>query len=194
MNELLFGKKRDVRTVLMDPPWNESGGGKCKRGADKHYPLVKSKDLPRVIRDCEHWDRLGDRAHLYMWVTNNFLIDGLDLMKTLGFRYVTNLVWAKTSFGIGQYFRGQHELVLFGVRGKPELTNGTYSTLLGSKLVDHPRNNGKKIHSRKPSNLHELIEKASPGLHLEIFAREERENWITWGNEIKETNNEKEKI
>lgn len=181
----LFGPSRDVRTVLMDPPWMERGGGKIKRGADRHYPLVPTAELPGVIRSCEHWDRLADSAHIYMWVTNNFLADGLWLLEELGFRYVTNLVWVKQQFGIGYYFRGMHELVLFGVRGDTIFTEGTWSTVLGDGPLDHPRDErGTRIHSRKPEQLHQLIEQASPGAWLEIFARVPREGWLTWGNQL----------
>lgn len=184
MSQTLFGP-RDVGTVLMDPPWLERGGGKIKRGADRHYPLVSTPELPVVIRSCDHWDRLADDAHCYMWVTNNFLTDGLWLLEQLGFRYVTNLVWVKKQFGIGYYFRGMHELVLFGVRGNTVFTEGTWTTVLGDGPIDHPRDeHGKRIHSRKPEQLHELIEQASPGKWLEIFAREARPGWLTWGNQL----------
>lgn len=180
----LFGR-RDVRTVSLDPPWDEKGGGKVKRGADRHYQTMKTKDMPGVIRGCEHWDRLADTAHMYMWVTNNFLEDGLWLMRELGFRYVTNIAWAKDRFGLGQYFNGQHELVLFGVRGRTMLTTGTHSTLLGGGIIPHPTDeNGKRIHSRKPEEIFELIEVASPGVYLEMFARIARPGWLSFGNEL----------
>jgi len=175
---VLFGSKRDVGTVMMDPPWEERGGGQIKRGADRHYPLVKSSDLPAVIRSCEHWDRIADTAHMYMWVTNNFLTDGLWLVDQLGFRYVTNLVWIKDRFGIGQYFRGQHELCLFAVRGDHRPTDGTWSTWLGQSVLKRTE------HSKKPQEIHELVEQASPGLWLEIFARTARPGWLAWGNQL----------
>jgi len=173
----LFGD-RDVRTVLMDPPWLERGGGKSKRGADRHYPLLPTPQIPGVVRSCDHWDRLCDTAHCYMWVTNNFLEDGLWLMRELGFRYITNLVWTKDKMGLGQYFRGQHELLLFGVRGETILTDGTWSTWLGRGELKRTR------HSEKPLAAYTMIEAASPGKWLEIFAREPRDGWLCWGNEI----------
>jgi len=176
--QILVGSPRDVGTVLLDPPWLERGGGKIKRGADRHYPLVPTPELPRLIRSCEHWDRLADDAHAYMWVTNNFLPDGLWLLDQLGFRYITNLVWTKDRFGLGQYFRGQHELVLFAVRGEFTPTTGTHSTWLGQRSLVRSR------HSAKPPELHETIEAASPGRYLEMFARESRPDWLCWGNEI----------
>lgn len=176
--ELLFGLPRDVGTVLMDPPWAEYGGGEIPRGAQRHYPLLKTDEMPAVIRSCPHWDRLADDGHLYMWVTNSFLEDGLWLMNALGYRYVTNLVWTKDRFGLGQYFRGQHELLLFGVRGRVVRTEGTWPTWLGQSALTRGR------HSEKPEEVREMIEQASPGLWLEIFAREVRDGWIGWGNEL----------
>ncbi len=182
----LFGP-RDIGTVMLDPPWMESGGGKCQRGANRHYDLAPTSELPAIIRSCPYWDRLADSGHCYMWVTNNFLCngDGLWLMEQLGFRPITLLTWAKPRMGIGQYFRGQTEHIIFGVRGSTQLTEGTWSTLLGGKILPHPTDSrGRIIHSRKPADLHALIEQASPGKHLEIFARAPRDGWLTWGNEL----------
>lgn len=176
--QVLIGADRDVRTVLIDFPWMERGGGQVKRGADRHYPLVPSADGPALIRSCPHWDRLADNAHAYTWVTNNFLEDGLWMLRELGFRYVTNLVWTKDRFGLGQYFRGQHELLLFGVRGDHIPTKGTWSTWLGQGELKRTH------HSAKPLLVHTMIEAASPGRWLELFAREEREDWLCWGNQL----------
>lgn len=175
--ELLFGAPRTIRTVYFDPPWMERGGGQVKRGADRHYPLVPTAELPALIRSCPHWDGLADTAHAYQWVTNNFLPDGLWLFEQLGFRYVTNLVWTKDRFGLGQYFRGQHELLLFGVRGDFMPTDGTFSTWIGQGELVRGR------HSAKPTETYELIEAASPGDYLEIFARNNRPGWKSWGND-----------
>jgi N6-adenosine-specific RNA methylase IME4 len=180
----IFGDQ-DVRTVVIDPPWMERGGGKIQRGADRHYPLLPTDDIPRVIQSCEHWSRLADTAHCYLWVTNNFLPDGLRVMEAIGFRYITNIVWAKRQFGLGYYFRGQHELALFGVRGDFVPTDGTWTTVLEQGLVDHPRDaRGTRIHSAKPPEFYNMVETASPGLYLDIFARRPRKGWLTWGNEM----------
>ena len=102
------------KTIYADPPWAEQGGGKTKRGADRHYNLMKTKDIVALPVS----DLADDNAHLYLWVTNNFLEDGLKVMKAWGFKYITNIVWIKQGpVGLGQYFRGAHELLLFGVRG-----------------------------------------------------------------------------
>lgn len=109
----------EVHTILIDPPWPEKGGGKIKRGADRHYPVAKVQEIPALIeRAFVESDVVpAHDSHLYLWVTNTYLPDGIALMKELGWRYVTNLAWAKQRIGIGQYLRGAHELCLFGVTG-----------------------------------------------------------------------------
>jgi N6-adenosine-specific RNA methylase IME4 len=170
------------RTILCDPPWNESGGGKIKRGADRHYPLLATRDIPRVMLSAPEW-RPADDAHLYMWVTNNFLPDGLFVMSQLGFRYVTNLCWVKDRAGLGQYWRGQHELMLFGVRGAGLDVRTERRDL--TTVVDEPSVYGapRGQHSAKPWLFHELIERRSQGPYLEMFARSARAGWVAWGNQ-----------
>jgi N6-adenosine-specific RNA methylase IME4 len=164
----------DYRTILIDPPWYERGAGKIKRGADNHYPIMKTHEILHTILSCPHW-KIDKNAHLYLWVTNNFLQDGLKLMEALGFRYITNIAWVKDSIGLGQYFRGQHELCLFGVKGILRTqTKNTPTVLMESK----------REHSQKPAKMYRLIENQSPPPRLELFARESRHGWTSWGNEL----------
>lgn len=114
-----------------------------------------------------------------MWVTNNFLEDGLFIIKALGFRYVTNFVWIKDKIGLGQYFRGQHEICLFATRGKKPTAPKTDDKSLSS-VVSAP----KTKHSAKPETGYELIQSRSKGHYLELFARAPREDWTVWGNEV----------
>jgi len=164
------------KTILIDPPWYERGGGKIKRGADRHYHLLKTDDIVKVIKNSGIFKPDSTGCHLYLWVTNNFLPDGLRVMKELGFRYITNIVWVKDRFGLGQYFRGQHELCLFGVMGKLRTRFRNIPTVIFEK---------RREHSRKPDGMYELIEKASYPPRLEMFARRRRKGWICWGEEIK---------
>lgn len=166
------------QTVVLDPPWLERGGGKIKRGADRHYPLLKTDQLPDVIRGCPHWGSVGESAHMYMWVTNNFLVDGLWLMHEIGFTYKTNVVWVKQRIGLGQYFRGKHELCLFGVRGN------AYSVRTDDKTIGSVIHADRGQHSKKPDEFLDIVEKRSKGPYLEVFARRTRENWTSWGNEL----------
>lgn len=177
----LFGEPESMglRTIVADPPWLERGGGKIKRGADRHYPLMSTDDIIKVMRKVIFGHGVDeDGSHMYMWVTNNFLEDGLRVMRELGWRYVTMRTWAKDRIGLGYYWRGQTEHVLFGVRGKLPSLVRTESTLVGKGIVKRGR------HSAKPQVFFDEVERVSPGPRLEIFAREPREGWTVWGNEV----------
>lgn len=170
------------KCVVADPPWAERGGGKIKRGADRHYPLLSEREIVETMISCRHWSRVESDAHLWLWVTNNFLESGLFVMRALGFRYVTNAVWAKHRMGLGQYMRGQHELCLFGVRGrmKPKPTARSTPSLISGGILERTK------HSRKPDEFFAHVEKISEGPYLEMFAREQREGWECWGNEVRD--------
>lgn len=171
---------KKYQIIYADPPWNETGGGKIKRGADRHYPLMKTKDIIALPVN----KIATQNAHLYLWVTNNFLIDGLKVMEAWDFKYKTMITWAKDRIGLGQYFRGQTEHCLFGVRG-----------MLPYKIVDGKRQQGVTVfhaprtkHSEKPSEMREMIEKVSgrDGFNrIELFARTgDSKGWDVWGNEV----------
>lgn len=84
------------KTILADPPWNEQGGGKSKRGADAHYPLLKTHEIASTIRSSGVF-LPGEHSHLWMWATNNKLPDALSIIAALDFVYKTNVAWVKTS-------------------------------------------------------------------------------------------------
>lgn len=175
--------KEPYACVVTDPPWPERGGGRVKRGADRHYDVLRPSESPWKVVDImlrsSSWN-IADNAHMWMWVTNNYLQHGLDAMKCCGFRYITNAVWAKDRFGLGQYLRGQHELLLFGVRGRlPSLTKSV-PTLIGGGLLPRTK------HSKKPDEYYEMIEAVSPGPRIEFFARSRRPGWDVWGNQAPE--------
>lgn len=168
---------RAYRTVLADPPWLERGAGKIKRGADRHYPLMSTQAIGALPVD--QW--AAPDCHLYLWVTNNFLEDGLWVMKAWGFRYVTKITWMKDRPGLGQYFRGITEDCLFGVRGHlPYALTEDGHRLQGlTGFFEEPRGD----HSVKPETLRRMAEKVSPGPRLEMFARRPADGWDVWGNE-----------
>ncbi len=127
---------------------------------------------------------LADKAHLYLWVPNALLPDGLRVMAAWGFDYKTNIVWEKVrkdggpdGRGVGFYFRNVTELLLFGTRGR---NNRTLAP--GRRQVNFIATR-KREHSRKPDEQYALIEACSPGPYLELFARGRRANWIGWGNQ-----------
>lgn len=174
----------------MDPPWQERGGGKSKRGADRHYPLLGKKEIFDVVRKSGKW-RPAKSCHLWMWATSNFLKDALWLMEVFGFRYVTSAVWVKMnsdkSYGadfeeylqisLGQYMRHAHEWLLLGTRG-PAMVPPPGDRC--PSVIFAPRTK----HSKKPQEAYDLIERTSPGPRLEMFAREPRDGFVVWGNEV----------
>ena len=166
------------KTILIDPPWNESGGGKIKRGADKHYSLMKTKDIIIFLKE-QLENKIEDNSHLYLWVTNNHFKDGFEVIEALGFRYITCITWVKDRIGLGQYYRGKTEHCLFAVKG-----------VLPYKTINGKRQQGvtgfeakRREHSRKPTQMYEFIEKVSYPPYLEIFARNKRDNWDSIGDQ-----------
>lgn len=169
------------KTIIADPPWPERGGGKIKRGADRHYPLMSVRDIAAMRHGIvEMADPEG--CHLYLWATNNYLPDAFDVMAAWGFRYVTCITWVKDRIGLGQYFRGRTEHCLFGVMGKvPYRTRPDGQRAQGTTVFHAKR----KEHSRKPPDIHEIAELVSEGPRLEVFARPPvRYGWDAWGNEV----------
>lgn len=183
------------RCIAMDPPWAEYGGG--GRGAQNHYALLSRSEIARVILQAPCFTPAPD-CHLWMWVTDNFLLDGLSLVEQLGFRYVRTFTWVKVKdragpfkrrprrfvefatgmvqIGIGKYARGSHELCLFAVRGASMLPETAPSSVLFAPRGEH---------SAKPDAFYtDRIEVVSPGPRLEMFARRPRAGWDVWGNEV----------
>ncbi|WP_370635891.1 MT-A70 family methyltransferase [Paralcaligenes sp. KSB-10] len=173
-------------TVLADPPWRFTN--RTGKVAPEHHRLgrygtmsldeIKSLPISRV---------LAKNAHLYLWVPNALLPEGLDVMRAWGFRYVSNIVWAKRrkdggpdGRGVGFYFRNVTELLLFGVRG-------SMRTLDPGRSQVNMIETRKREHSRKPDEQYELIEACSPGAYLEMFARYPQPGWASWGDESAES-------
>lgn len=170
-------KKYDI--IYADPPWMEAGGGKIRRGANRHYQLMKTVDIAMLPVN----QIAAKNCHLYLWVTNGKLQDGLRVIQAWGFRYVTMITWVKDRFGIGQYFRGQTEQCLFAVKG-----------VIPYKIVDGKRQQyvtyfaaKRTTHSTKPEIMRRIIEKVSDreGFNkIELFARKKADGWECWGNEV----------
>ena len=171
-------------TILADPPWrfnNRTGRIAPEYRQAHRYPslgLDEIQSLP-VKEFC------AENSHLYLWVPNALIQEGLAVMKLWGFEYKTNIVWYKVrkdggpdGRGVGFYFRNVTELVLFGVRG-------TIRTMQPGRRQVNIIKTRKREHSRKPDELYDIIEQCSPGPYLELFARHSRAGWTQWGNEVK---------
>lgn len=178
-----FAGERRFRTILADPPWrfqNRTGKMAPEHGRLSRYETM---DLD-AIKSLPVADLCTDPAHLYLWVPNALLPDGLDVMRAWGFAYKSNIVWHKVrkdggsdGRGVGFYFRNVTELILFGTRGKNARTEAPgrrQVNLLGTQ---------KREHSRKPDELYSIVEACSLGPRLELFARGSRKGWQSWGNQ-----------
>jgi N6-adenosine-specific RNA methylase IME4 len=172
-------------TILCDPPWRFSN--RTGKIAPEHKRLSRYSTLSlREIQDIPVESVAAPRSHLYLWVPNALLREGLAVMDAWGFTYKTNLIWHKVrkdggpdGRGVGFYFRNTTELVLFGIRG-------SLRTLAPGRRQVNVVRTEKREHSRKPDELYDIVESCSPGPYLELFARGSRRRWAQWGNEVEE--------
>lgn len=162
-------------TIVIDPPWDWGDEGDADQlgRARPTYGTMSFEQLLGLPVEAQ----ADIDCHLYLWITNRSLPKGFALMEKWGFRYITALTWCKPSFGMGNYFRGSTEHVLFGVRGSQQLKRKDVGTWFSA-----PR--GPKGHSSKPVEFYSLVESCSPGPYLEMFARSDREGWVSWGAEV----------
>ena len=171
------GKK--YKTIYADPPWqfqNRTGKVAPEHKRLNRYPTMKLEDIIRLPIG----DVADEKSHLYLWVPNALLPEGLQVMEAWGFEYKTNLIWEKTrkdgepdGRGVGFYFRNVTEILLFGIKGEKNRTVNLIRAM-------------KKEHSRKPEEFIRLIEQCSNAPYLEVFARGDRESWDMWGNQATE--------
>jgi N6-adenosine-specific RNA methylase IME4 len=184
-NFLRFLDGRKYGAILADPPWRFAN--RTGKMAPEHKRLSRYETLTfEEINALPIAQAAADQSHLYLWVPNALLKQGLEAMEAWGFEYKTNIVWHKVrkdggpdGRGVGFYFRNTTELVLFGVRGH-------LRTLPPGRSQTNIIKSQKREHSRKPDELYNIIEACSPGPYLELFARGQREGWHQWGDQVEE--------
>jgi N6-adenosine-specific RNA methylase IME4 len=176
-------RPRSYGTILADPPWQFAN--RTGKMAPEHRRLSRYTTLPlQAIKDIPVAVVAAEQSHLYLWVPNALLREGLEVMEVWGFHYKTNLIWHKIrqdggpdGRGVGFYFRNTTEMVLFGVRGR-------LRTLAAGRTQVNIIKTRKREHSRKPEELYNIIAACNPGPFLELFARGQRANWDQLGNEV----------
>lgn len=183
---LTFCGGQRFKTILADPPWqfqNRTGKMAPEHKRLNRYPTMSLRE----IMDLPVEQVSDNPSHLYLWVPNALLPEGLEVMRAWGFQYKTNIVWEKVrkdgapdGRGVGFYFRNVTELLLFGIRGT------SMRTLPPARTQVNLVRSQKREHSRKPDEMITLIEQCSPGPYLELFARGERDDWTLWGNQANE--------
>ena len=163
--------------VLADPPWQYNNTG-VNGAAANHYNTMSFSQLS-ALPDQIGLD-IAPNAVLFLWATNPMLADALDLVHNWGFTYKTNMVWVKDRVGTGFYVRGMHELLLICTKGAMTPINPN-STPPITSVINAPT----QEHSRKPDQVHQLIEQLYPDCnYIELFARRQRAGWDVWGNEV----------
>lgn len=183
---LAFTGGNTYKTIYADPPWqfqNRTGKMAPEHKRLNRYATMTLDEIKAMpVRSVS-----DDKCHLYLWVPNALLPDGLEVMKAWGFAYKTNIIWEKVRTdgmpdgrGVGFYFRNVTEMLLFGIKGEKNRTLDA-----GRSQVNLIRSI-KREHSRKPDEFVDLIERCSPGPYLEMFARGDRPGWDMWGNQATE--------
>ena len=168
------------RTLVADPPWRYDNRG-TRGAAEDHYGTLSLAQLigDEALSDGsflpkEVASRTADDAHLYLWTTNSFLRPAFDVVEAWGFEYKTCLTWVKPQIGLGNYFRNSTEHVLFALKGALPTNVNDVPTHFQARRTKH---------SKKPDLFLDIVETASPGPYLEMFARRRRMGWDVWGNE-----------
>lgn len=184
-------------TLYADPPWRFDD--RTFRGAPEEvlrgklaasgkqsrfqYPTMAIEEICALpVKDL-----MAENAHIYCWVPNSLINQGMQVLEAWGFKYKTLFVWQKiskdlgpaTNSGLGHYFRNVNELLFFGVRGR-------LKTLPPARKQENTIVTRKERHSKKPDIMYDIIERCSPGPYLEMFARQNRKGWISWGNQTPE--------
>ena len=176
-----LGKLKGVfATIVIDPPWDfgDKGDGNLFRRERPTYQTQTIDEIKKITGpdgNAPIQALAGKDCHLYLWIPNRTLPKGFALLEEWGFRYITCLTWCKPSIGMGNYFRGSTEQVLFGVRGSQPLLRKDVGTWFSAKRGEH---------SAKPKEFFSLVEECSPGPYLELFAREKRKGWESWPEEV----------
>ncbi len=186
LRDYTAGKK--YNTIYADPPWQfQNRTGKV---APEHKRLNRYETMPVTdIKAMSVSEISGEKAHLYLWVPNAMLPDGLAVMDAWGFEYKGNIVWEKVrkdgnpdGRGDGFYFRNVTELLLFGIK-KNSAPN---RTLQPARSQVNLIRTMKREHSRKPDEIIPIIESCSQGPRIELFARGVRDGWDMWGDQATE--------
>lgn len=183
MSKTNFGIEGRFSTILADPPWRFANRTGKMAPEHKRLRRYETMELDEIC-NLDVASLADDNSHLYLWCPNALLPAGLSVMQAWGFSYKANVVWYKIrkdggpdGRGVGFYFRNVTEILLFGVRGSMRTLDP------GRRQVNMIRSR-KREHSRKPTEAYRVIEDCSPGPYLELFARDKRQGWVQWGDEL----------
>lgn len=172
IDEIYPFQDKEYQVLYADPPWRYDFSRTDNRKIENQYPTMSLEDIKSLEIPT------SENCVLYLWATAPKLLEALDVMKAWGFTYKTQAVWDKEIIGMGYWFRGQHEILLVGTKGKisPPEQNKRISSIYKEK---------RSKHSKKPDYIRNMISEWFPNkLKLELFARENTDGWDVWGNEV----------
>ena len=166
--------------IYADPPWkfetwSEKGKG---RSAEQHYPTMPLEDIKNLsVNELAY-----ENCALFLWAVSPMLPQALEVMESWGFIYKTvAFTWIKEDTkgdifkGLGFWTRSNAEFCLLGTRGMPKRNSSDVSQIIISKREEH---------SKKPDEIRDRIVELMGDLpRIELFARNERKGWVSWGNE-----------
>lgn len=188
----MASEARAYRTIVADPPWpfEWNGGGAYRRNGrgERHLNHKFKRGLEYRTMSIEEIAELpvsaiaAPDAHLYLWIPDCHLIEGhgATICRAWGFEPGRTLIWKKTGFTLGRFPRPQHEAVIVCRRGKLPFQIADTGSV---QTWPHVYENGGRKHSAKPDAFLDLVERASPGPYVELFARRARFGWDYWGDE-----------
>lgn len=169
------------RVLCADPPWKFRdklpGPG---RGADKHYPTLTVEELCAF-----QLPPLADDCHLFLWRVSSMVEEAYRVVRAWGFVPKSEIVWLKRTvdskrhFGMGRHVRAEHETAIIAVRGRPKVIDRSVRSTFEAVA--------ERVHSRKPEEFYDLVERLCPGPYAELFARRHRVGWACLGNELSES-------
>jgi len=176
------------KTILADPPWKyevpmkrkDSRTGRVERPGETMHPTYPMMEVDEIAA-LPIGELADDDCHLWLWATNKYLPDSLELCKAWGFRFFHLVTWVKPS-GIGMWFVHRTQPLIFAYRGKLNMQRKCNPNVI---ITGNPER-----HSAKPQESYELIEAVSQSPRIEIFARPwtpmfpRRDGWDVWGNEV----------
>ncbi|MBT9167756.1 MAG: hypothetical protein DDT19_01096 [Syntrophomonadaceae bacterium] len=169
--ELVEPPRGKYNIILADPPWKYNFSETRVRAIENQYPTMDLEDIKNLMIPA------ANDAVLFLWATAPKLEEALQVLNAWGFTYKTCAVWDKEKIGMGYWFRGQHELLLVGVKGNHSVPRPENRH---SSVIRSPRSE----HSKKPVEVYEIIERMFPGeKYIELFARNQRPGWGCWGLE-----------
>ncbi len=163
-------------TIVIDPPWSYSNkSGRHGDSANADYIQNRTMTLDEVaLFNIERW--VAEECHLYMWVTDAYLGHAYTITEAWGFKAKASLIWVKDRFGMGNYYRHQHEVCIFASRGTMRLKRMNASTVFKAPITKH---------SEKPEEFYRMVESCSPGPYIDVFARKKRPGWSVFGDQVR---------